>query len=170
MSSSLPQLLGNYITHNRMYGLAVFCRKDPEGAGQRETYQDGGGGEGGGVGGGEGGGGGGQENFNEEGELLAWESDLDSEDERFSSRRSISVALVESNCMSRNGGKGSVWNTRCLGSVIVMLYCLVNFLFPSLFPFPSSLNTSSLLFLLPSGRPLCEEQRAVECRCKPCQR
>ncbi|XP_062333996.1 F-box only protein 10 [Osmerus eperlanus] len=104
MSSSLPQLLGNYITHNRMYGLAVFCRKDPEGAGQRETYQDGGGGEGG-VGGGEGGGGG-QENFNEEGELLAWESDLDSEDERFSSRRSISVALVESNCMSRNGAVG----------------------------------------------------------------
>lgn len=28
MSSSLPQLLGNYITHNCMYGLAVFCRKD----------------------------------------------------------------------------------------------------------------------------------------------
>ena len=167
MSSSLPQLLGNYITHNRMYGLAVFCRKDPEGAGQRDTYQDGGGGEGGGVGGGEGGGGGGQENFNEEGELLAWESDLDSEDERFSSRRSISVALVESNCMSRNGGKGSVWNTAVWA---LSLWCALTLLSGHLPVSLPPLHTSSLLFLLPSGRPLCEEQRAVECRCKPCQR
>lgn len=44
------------------------------------------------------------ENFNEEGELFAWESDLDSEDGRHSARRSISVALVESNCLSYNGG------------------------------------------------------------------
>uniref|UniRef100_A0A8D3E4H4 F-box protein 10 n=1 Tax=Scophthalmus maximus TaxID=52904 RepID=A0A8D3E4H4_SCOMX len=81
MSSSLPQLLGNYITHNCMYGLAVFCRKDPENLD-------------------------GQENLNEEGELFAWESDLDSEDERHSARRSISVALVEGNCMSHNGAVG----------------------------------------------------------------
>lgn len=110
MSSSLPQLLGNYITHNCMYGLAVFCRKDPESFEAREGNrpgQEGIGGGGGGGGerrGGEGGGREGQENLNEEGELFAWESDLDSEDERHSARRSISVALVESNCMSYNGG------------------------------------------------------------------
>uniref|UniRef100_W5LFX8 F-box protein 10 n=1 Tax=Astyanax mexicanus TaxID=7994 RepID=W5LFX8_ASTMX len=86
MSSSLPQLIGNYITHNRMYGLAVFCRKDPESERGGER--------------------GGQENFHEEGEMLAWESDMDSEDERFSSRRPITVALVENNCMSRNGAVG----------------------------------------------------------------
>lgn len=91
MLSSLPQLIGNYITRNRMYGLAVFCRKDPafsaggERGGERER--------------------GGQENFHEEGELLAWESDMDSEDERFSTRRPITVALVENNCISQNGGE-----------------------------------------------------------------
>ncbi|XP_018551274.1 F-box only protein 10 isoform X2 [Lates calcarifer] len=108
MSSSLPQLLGNYITHNCMYGLAVFCRKDPENIearegnwpGQEGIGGDGGSGERRGV---EGEGREGQENLNEEGELFAWESDLDSEDERHSARRSISVALVESNCMSHNG-------------------------------------------------------------------
>ncbi len=47
----------------------------------------------------------GPENFNEEGELMAWESDIDSEDERFSSRRPITVALVENNCISHNGGE-----------------------------------------------------------------
>uniref|UniRef100_A0A3P8XSF9 F-box domain-containing protein n=1 Tax=Esox lucius TaxID=8010 RepID=A0A3P8XSF9_ESOLU len=88
MSSSLPQLLKNDITHNRMYGLAVFCRKDPDGG------PEGGGGDGG------------QENFHEEGELLAWESDLDSEDERHPARRIISTALVEGNCMSHNGAVG----------------------------------------------------------------
>uniref|UniRef100_A0A671RMY4 F-box only protein 10-like n=1 Tax=Sinocyclocheilus anshuiensis TaxID=1608454 RepID=A0A671RMY4_9TELE len=82
MSSSLPQLIGNHITHNRMYGLAVFCRKDTDSA----------------VGG--------PENFNEEGELMAWESDIDSEDERFSSRRPITVALMENNCISHNGAVG----------------------------------------------------------------
>lgn len=46
-----------------------------------------------------------QENVHEEGELLAWESDLDSEDERLSSRRSIAVALVENNRISHNGGE-----------------------------------------------------------------
>ncbi|TNM85596.1 hypothetical protein fugu_007867 [Takifugu bimaculatus] len=111
MSSSLPQLLGNYITHNCMYGLAVFCRKDPENIESREGNwpgQDGMGGEEGsrdrrGV---EGEGRDGQENLNEEGELFAWESDLDSEDERHSARRSISVALVESNCLNFNGAVG----------------------------------------------------------------
>ncbi|KAG5286872.1 hypothetical protein AALO_G00019690 [Alosa alosa] len=99
MSSSLPQLLGNYITHNRMYGLALFCRKDPEPGAGREGGVDRGAERDGerGVGG---------ENLNEEGELSAWENDLDSEDERFSARRPISVALVESNCMSHNGAEG----------------------------------------------------------------
>ncbi|KAF7666226.1 hypothetical protein LDENG_00114680 [Lucifuga dentata] len=112
MSSSLPQLLGNYITHNCMYGMAVFCRKDPENCEAREGNQPGqevfgvGGGAGGERRGGEGGGRDGQENLNEEGELFGWESDLDSEDERHSARRSISVALVESNCMSFNGAVG----------------------------------------------------------------
>lgn len=117
MSSSLPQLLGNYITHNCMYGLAVFCRKDPENIEAREGNwpgQDGVGGEGGsgdrrGV---EGDGRDGQENLNEEGELFAWESDLESEDERHSARRSISMALVESNCLNHNGGKESACRER----------------------------------------------------------
>ncbi|XP_019732092.1 F-box only protein 10 isoform X1 [Hippocampus comes] len=111
MSSSLPQLLGNYITHNCMYGLAVFCRKDPENIEAREgnwLAHDGIGGDNSGDRRGiieddareE------QENLHEEGELFAWESDLDSEDERHSARRSISVALVESNCMSFNGAVG----------------------------------------------------------------
>lgn len=109
MSSSLPQLLGNYITHNCMYGLAVFCRKDSENVEPREANwpgQDGVGAEDAGRdrGGLEGEGRDGQENLNEEGELFAWESDLDSEDERHSSRRSISVALVESNSLTFNGG------------------------------------------------------------------
>lgn len=96
MSSSLPQLIGNYITHNRMYGLAVFCRKDAESTVSRDGYR-----ERGVVGERDRGG---PENFNEEGELMAWESDIDSEEERFSSRRPITVALVENNCMSHNGG------------------------------------------------------------------
>ncbi|XP_068178488.1 F-box only protein 10 isoform X2 [Antennarius striatus] len=111
MSSSLPQLLGNYITRNCMYGLAVLCRKDPENIEAREGNwpgQDGIGREGGsgeriGV---DGEGREGQENFNEEGELFAWESDLDSEDERHSAHRSISVALVERNCINYNGAVG----------------------------------------------------------------
>ncbi|KAG7458699.1 hypothetical protein MATL_G00223350, partial [Megalops atlanticus] len=98
MSSSLPQLSGNQISHNSIYGVAVFCRKDAEGAGDGDGYLSGQR-----AGGGGGGAGGGNDNFNEEGELLAWESDLESEDERFSSRRPISVALVEGNCMSHNG-------------------------------------------------------------------
>ncbi|KAG7313980.1 hypothetical protein KOW79_022476 [Hemibagrus wyckioides] len=97
MLSSLPQLIGNYITHNRMYGLAVFCRKDPAFSAGSERGGGGGGGERER---------GGQENFHEEGELLAWESDMDSEDERFSTRRPITVALVENNCISQNGAVG----------------------------------------------------------------
>lgn len=110
MSSSLPQILGNYITHNCMYGLAVFCRKDSETVEPREANWPGQDAVGGpedpgrerrGL---EGEGRDGQENLNEEGELLAWESEVDSEDERHSARRSISVALVESNCLTFNGG------------------------------------------------------------------
>lgn len=129
MSSSLPQLLGNYIVHNFMYGLAVFCRKDPENIEIREGNwpgQDGIGGEGGGVDrrGVEGEGREGQENFNEEGELFAWESDLDSEDERHSARRSISVALVESNCMSYNGAVGLyVKSTEALNVFANLINC-----------------------------------------------
>uniref|UniRef100_A0A1A8Q0B6 F-box protein 10 n=1 Tax=Nothobranchius rachovii TaxID=451742 RepID=A0A1A8Q0B6_9TELE len=111
MSSSLPQLLGNYIVHNCMYGLAVFCRKDPENVEAREGSWPGqevigGDAASGERRGAEGEAREGQENFNEEGELFAWESDLDSEDERHSARRSISVALVESNCLSYNGAVG----------------------------------------------------------------
>ncbi|KAG9342458.1 hypothetical protein JZ751_016460 [Albula glossodonta] len=100
MSSSLPQLSGNRIVYNCIYGMAVFCRKDSEGTGDGDGYLPAHGGRGGG------GGGGGHDNFNEEGELLAWESDLDSEDERLSSRRPVGVALVEGNCMSHNGAVG----------------------------------------------------------------
>ncbi|XP_041838923.1 F-box only protein 10 isoform X2 [Melanotaenia boesemani] len=108
MSSSLPQLLGNYIIHNCMYGLAVFCRKDPENFEAREGNWPGQEGIGGDAGRGErrgveGEGRDGQENFNEEGELFAWDSDLDSEDEHLCARRSVSVALVEGNCVSYNG-------------------------------------------------------------------
>ena len=106
MASSLPQLLANYITHNRIYGLAVFCRKDPENreprVGDGAVQEWGGERRGGGDGARRGGA---QENFNDDGEIFAWENDLDSEDERYSARRSISVALVEGNCMSHNGGK-----------------------------------------------------------------
>ncbi|XP_061627266.1 F-box only protein 10 isoform X1 [Phyllopteryx taeniolatus] len=111
MSSSLPQLLGNYITHNCMYGLAVFCRKDPDNIKAREGNWPGHDGIGGDDSGDRRGvveedGREEQENLHEEGEMFAWESDLDSEDERHSARRSISVALVESNCMSFNGAVG----------------------------------------------------------------
>ncbi|KAG5848070.1 hypothetical protein ANANG_G00094490 [Anguilla anguilla] len=49
---------------------------------------------------------GGHDNFNEEGELLAWESDLDSEDERHSAHRPVSVALLEGNYIAHNGAVG----------------------------------------------------------------
>ncbi|XP_013887418.1 F-box only protein 10 [Austrofundulus limnaeus] len=109
MSSSLPQLLGNYIIHNCMYGLAVFGRKDPDYVEAREGNwpgQEAGDAAGGERRAAEGEAREAQENFNEEGELFAWESDLDSEDERHSARRSVSVALVEGNCLSHNGAVG----------------------------------------------------------------
>ncbi|XP_064190544.1 F-box only protein 10 [Anguilla rostrata] len=100
MSSSLPQLSGNRIAHNCVYGVAVFCCKDAADAG-------GGAGPGAGYLLGHGGGvAGGHDNFNEEGELLAWESDLDSEDERHSAHRPVSVALLEGNYIAHNGAVG----------------------------------------------------------------
>ncbi|TRY64724.1 hypothetical protein DNTS_030151 [Danionella cerebrum] len=89
MSSSLPQLIANHITNNRMYGLAVFCRKDPEFAVSREGYRSLQGRERGGP-----------VNFNEEGEHMAWENDIDSEDERLCSWRTVTVALVENNSIT----------------------------------------------------------------------
>ncbi|XP_038625847.1 F-box only protein 10 [Tachyglossus aculeatus] len=86
MSSSLPHITSNQIGHNSIYGVAVFCRKDD--ADDYPLNQ------------------GGNQNFNDEGEAAGWENDLDGEDERFSSRRSISVALVESNSINHNGAAG----------------------------------------------------------------
>lgn len=85
MSSSLPHITNNEIGHNSIYGIAVFCRKDD--ANDYLPNQ------------------GGNEHFNDEGEAANWENDLESEDERFTSRRPISVALVESNSINHNGGK-----------------------------------------------------------------
>lgn len=92
MSSSLPHITNNRICHNSIYGVAVFCRKDD--ANDYLANQ------------------GGNENFNDEGEAASWENDLDSEDERFTSRRPISVALVESNSINHNGGERGL---SCLG-------------------------------------------------------
>uniref|UniRef100_A0A8D0L6I4 F-box protein 10 n=1 Tax=Sphenodon punctatus TaxID=8508 RepID=A0A8D0L6I4_SPHPU len=86
MSSSLPHITNNQIGHNSIYGVAVFCRKDD--ANDYLANQ------------------GGNENFNDEGEAANWENDLDSEDECFTSRRPISVALVESNSINHNGAAG----------------------------------------------------------------
>ncbi|XP_041082160.1 F-box only protein 10 isoform X1 [Polyodon spathula] len=84
MSSSLPHITSNQISHNSIYGVAVFCRKD-----DANDYQPSQGG-----------------NFNEDGELINWENDLDSEEERFSSRQPISVALIKSNSISHNRAVG----------------------------------------------------------------
>lgn len=156
MSSSLPQLLGNYITHNCMYGLAVFCRKDPESREAREgnwPAQEGIGGDGdsGERRGVEAEGREGQENLNEDGELFVWENDLDSEDERHSARRSISVALVESNCMNYNGGNEEA--CRDVSSVHTHS--------------SHSLIVSYALSLVCSCGPVCQEQRAAECFRQP---
>ncbi|KAJ6652910.1 hypothetical protein lerEdw1_010522 [Lerista edwardsae] len=86
MSSSLPHITNNQIGHNSIYGVAVFCRKDD---GNDYLANQGG-----------------NENFNDEGEAANWENDLESEDERFPSRRPISVALVESNNINHNGAAG----------------------------------------------------------------
>ncbi|KAM8961348.1 F-box only protein 10 isoform 1-T1 [Pelodytes ibericus] len=86
MSSSLPHITSNQIGHNSIYGVAVFCRKDD--ASDYLANQAG------------------NENFNDEGEAANWENDLDSEDDRFSSRRPINVALIESNSINHNGAAG----------------------------------------------------------------
>ncbi|OCT59279.1 hypothetical protein XELAEV_18001231mg [Xenopus laevis] len=86
MSSSLPHITSNQIGHNSIYGVAVFCRKDD--ARDYLANQAG------------------NENFNDDGEAANWENDLDSEDDRFSSRRPINVALIESNCIIHNGAAG----------------------------------------------------------------
>ncbi|KAG8454971.1 hypothetical protein GDO86_001260 [Hymenochirus boettgeri] len=86
MSSSLPHITSNQIGHNSIYGVAVFCRKDD--ASDYLANQAG------------------NENFNDDGEAANWENDLDSEDDRFSSRRPISVALIESNNINHNGAAG----------------------------------------------------------------
>ncbi|XP_053321806.1 F-box only protein 10 [Spea bombifrons] len=86
MSSSLPHITGNQIGHNSIYGVAVFCRKDD--ASDYLANQAG------------------NENFNDEGEAANWENDLEIEDDRFSSRRPINVALIESNSINHNGAAG----------------------------------------------------------------
>ncbi|XP_074063709.1 F-box only protein 10 isoform X3 [Macrotis lagotis] len=86
MSSSLPHITSNQIAHNSIYGVAVFCQKDD--ANDYLINQ------------------GSNENFNDEGEASNWENDLDGEDDHFSSRRPISVALIESNSISHNGAAG----------------------------------------------------------------
>ncbi|OCU00750.1 F-box only protein 10 [Xenopus laevis] len=86
MSSSLPHITSNQIGNNSIYGVAVFCRKDD--ASDYLANQAG------------------NENFNDDGEAANWENDLDSEDDRFSSRRPINVALIESNSIIHNGAAG----------------------------------------------------------------
>ncbi|XP_069486585.1 F-box only protein 10 [Ambystoma mexicanum] len=86
MSSSLPHITSNQIGHNSIYGVAVFCRKDD---GNDYLANQGG-----------------NENFNDEGEAANWENELDSDDDRFSSRRPINVALIESNSINHNGAAG----------------------------------------------------------------
>ncbi|XP_051851947.1 F-box only protein 10 [Antechinus flavipes] len=86
MSSSLPHITSNQIAHNSIYGVAVFCQKDD--ANDYLINQ------------------GSNENFNDEGEASNWENELDGEDDHFSSRRPISVALIESNSINHNGAAG----------------------------------------------------------------
>uniref|UniRef100_G3WUF1 F-box only protein 10 n=2 Tax=Sarcophilus harrisii TaxID=9305 RepID=G3WUF1_SARHA len=86
MSSSLPHITSNQIAHNSIYGVAVFCQKDD--ANDYLISQ------------------GSNENFNDEGEASNWENELDGEDDHFSSRRPISVALIESNSINHNGAAG----------------------------------------------------------------
>uniref|UniRef100_F6PQB3 F-box protein 10 n=1 Tax=Monodelphis domestica TaxID=13616 RepID=F6PQB3_MONDO len=86
MSSSLPHITSNQIAHNNIYGVAVFCQKDD--ANDYLINQ------------------GNNENFNDEGEAFSWENELESEDDHLSSRRPISVALIESNSINHNGAAG----------------------------------------------------------------
>lgn len=84
-SSSLPHLINNQISHNNIYGVAVFCRKDD--AGDYPASH------------------GGSENFQEEREGAGGENDPNSEEEHLAARRRISVALVELNSINHNGGE-----------------------------------------------------------------
>eukprot|EP00062_Callorhinchus_milii_P013805 gi/632962300/ref/XP_007897230.1/ PREDICTED: F-box only protein 10 isoform X2 [Callorhinchus milii] len=86
MSSSLPHITNNQISRNNIYGVAVFCRKDD--ANDYLSNQ------------------GGNENFNDEGEIISWETDLDSEDDRYISLKPITVALIEFNNINHNGAAG----------------------------------------------------------------
>jgi len=93
MSSSLPHLVNNQISHNSIYGVAVLCGKDdtaayPPGQGASESFQ-------------------------EEREGAGAENDSDSEEEHPAARHPVSVALVELNSINHNGGElaaqGSSW-------------------------------------------------------------
>ncbi|KAM6229964.1 F-box only protein 10 isoform 1-T2 [Porphyrio hochstetteri] len=86
MSSSLPHLINNQISHNSIYGVAVFCHKDD--AGNYPPGQDG------------------SESFQEETEGAGGENDPDSEEEYPAAQRPVSVALVELNRINHNGAAG----------------------------------------------------------------
>ncbi|XP_009874986.1 PREDICTED: F-box only protein 10, partial [Apaloderma vittatum] len=85
-SSSLPHLVNNQISHNSIYGVAVFCHKDN--AGDYPPSQ------------------GGSETFQEEREGAGGDNDPDSEEEYPAAQHPISVALVELNSISHNGAAG----------------------------------------------------------------
>ncbi|XP_074712387.1 F-box only protein 10 [Strix uralensis] len=87
-SSSLLHLVSNQISHNSIYGVAVFCRKDDNGD------QPPGQGQGGG------------DSFQEEREGAGRESYTVGEEEYPTARHPISVALVELNNISHNGAAG----------------------------------------------------------------
>ncbi|XP_041041777.1 F-box only protein 10 isoform X1 [Carcharodon carcharias] len=86
MSSSLPHIANNQISRNNIYGVAVFCRKDD--ANDYLNNQRG------------------NENFNDEGEIINWENDFDSDEERYTSHKPITVALIEFNNINHNGAAG----------------------------------------------------------------
>lgn len=91
MSSSLPHLINNEISHNSIYGVAVFCRKDhaadySHGQGRSESFQ-------------------------EEREGAGGENDSDSEEDYPAAQRPISVALVELNSINHNGGELRAWGS-----------------------------------------------------------
>ncbi|XP_048448471.1 F-box only protein 10 isoform X3 [Rhincodon typus] len=86
MSSSLPHIANNQISRNNIYGVAVFCRKDDV-----NDYLNNQGGD---------------ENFNDEGEIISWENDFDSDEERYTSHKPITVALIEFNNINHNGAAG----------------------------------------------------------------
>lgn len=83
MSSSLPHITSNHISYNGLYGVEVFSQKD----GSREFP----------------GGHRAQENFNEDGDAILWETELEKDDDPL--RQPVTVALVESNSINHNGGE-----------------------------------------------------------------